>query len=350
MADKERVFSAFAAGDNDIGIDLGTLNTVIFRKDKGIVVREPSVVASDNRTDEVLAVGREARDMAGKTPETITLIDAVKSGAVADCSVAAALIKVLLRKAMGSFNVVKPKAVFAVPSGITDVERKAVEDSAKQAGIISVRLLEAPMAAAIGAGLPVGAAKGSMVVTMGAGITEAAVISLGDIVASASVRFGSRDIDDAIRSYIRRTYGLIIGVQTAEEIKMKIGSAAPSEDTYNLFMEVRGRSASEGLPKSYTVQADEIRSVIASSLTQVTEVIVKCLEDLPGELAADILDGGITLTGAPAQLRGIESFLGDETGIKVQVAERPADCVAEGLGKSLELVFDGREARKHSKK
>ena len=350
MADKERVFSAFAAGDNDIGIDLGTLNTVIFRKDKGIVVREPSVVASDNRTDEVLAVGREARDMAGKTPETITLIDAVKSGAVADCSVAAALIKVLLRKAMGSFNVVKPKAVFAVPSGITDVERKAVEDSAKQAGIISVRLLEAPMAAAIGAGLPVGAAKGSMVVTMGAGITEAAVISLGDIVASASVRFGSRDIDEAIRSYIRRTYGLIIGVQTAEEIKMKIGSAAPSEDTYNLFMEVRGRSASEGLPKSYTVQADEIRSVIASSLTQVTEVIVKCLEDLPGELAADILDGGITLTGAPAQLRGIERFLGDETGIKVQVAERPADCVAEGLGKSLELVFDGREARKHSKK
>ena len=334
MADKERVFSAFAAGDNDIGIDLGTLNTVIFRKDKGVVVREPSVVAADNRTDEVLAVGREARDMAGKTPESITLIEAIKSGSVADCSVAAALIKVLLRKAMGGFNVVKPKAVFAVPSGITDVERKAVEDSAKQAGILYVRLLETPMAAAIGAGLPVGAARGSMVITMGAGITEAAVISLGDIVASASARFGSQNVDEAIRSYIRRTYGLIIGIQTAEEIKLKIGSAAPSEDSYNLLMEVRGRSASEGLPKSYTVQADEIREVITSSLSQVTEVIVRCLEDLPGELAADILENGITLTDAPAQVRGIAAFLSDEPGLKAQAEERPAVCTAEGPGHS----------------
>lgn len=350
MADKERVFSAFAAGDNDIGIDLGTTNTVIFRKDKGVVVREPSVVAADNRTDEVLAVGREAKDMSGKTPETITLLSAVSAGAVADCSVAAALIKVLVRKAMGNFNVVKPKAVFAVPSGITDVERKAVEDSAKQAGIFSVRLLETPMAAAIGAGIPVGAAKGSMVVTMGAGITEAAVIALGDIVASASFRFGSADIDESIRSYIRRTYGLIIGIQTAEEIKLRIGSAAPIEDSYNLFMEVRGRSASEGLPKSYTVQADEIRGVITACLGRLTQVIVKCLEDLPGELAADILERGITLTGAAAQLRGIDSFLSEETGIRVQVAERPGDCVAEGLGKSLELIFDGRESRKNGKK
>ena len=350
MADKEKVLSAFSTGDNDIGIDLGTLNTVIFRKDKGIVVREPSVVAADNRTDEVLAVGREARDMAGKTPESITLIDAMKSGAVAECSIATALIKVLLRKAMGNFNVIKPKVVFAVPSGITDVERKAVEDSAKQAGIFSVRLLETPMAAAIGAGLPVGASKGSMVITMGAGVTEAAVIALGDIVASASARFGSQDIDEAIRSYIRRTYGLVIGIQTAEEIKMKIGSAAPSEDSYNLFLEVRGRSAAEGLPKSYTVQADEIRSVIASCLTKLTELIIKCLEDLPGELASDILEGGITLTGAPAQLRGLDRFIAEETGIKAQVAERPADCVAEGLGKSLELIFDGREVRKHHKK
>lgn len=346
MANSESVLSVLSAGENDIGIDLGTANTVIYQKNKGIVLREPSFVAVDTRTDEVVAAGKEAKDMQGKTPDTISLSTPMCSGAVGDAGVCVAMLKYFLRKVLGSFNVKKPRVVIGVPSGITDVERKAVEDSAKQAGIFSVYLIELPMAAAVGAGLHVGSPKGSMVINFGAGITEAAVVALGDTVSSSTARYGSYDIDDAIRAYIRKKYGLIIGQQTAEEIKHKVGSAYPTEDTYNLFMEVHGRSAAEGLPKSYTIHADEIRSVILSSLDRIVETMARCLEMTPPELVADIMGSTVVLAGGAAQLRGLDRYLAEQTGLKFIVAERPFECAASGIGKTLDLVISGREMRR----
>lgn len=346
MAKTENGFSVFSVISKDIGIDLGTANTVIYMRDKGIILREPSAVAIDVRTDEVIAAGKEAKEMLGKTHENIEVILPMEKGVVANYGACAAMVKYYLQKAAmaGAFS--KPRVVVAVPSGITDVERRAVEDAVKQSGAGSVNLMEAPLASAIGVGLPVGVPRGVMVLSFGAGITECGVIALGDIVASATARYGSGDLDRAVSRYIKMKYGLNIGPATAEEVKLKIGSVFPSDDSYNTFMEVRGRSTLEGLPKSITVHADEIREVFYSEVSAVVKVIMDVMAETPPELAADIIESGIVATGGGSQLKGLDKFIEQETGLKVSQAERPVDCTAEGVGKSLDLVFSGRDIRK----
>lgn len=349
MANNEKVLSMGSSSDvRDIGIDLGTANIVICQKGRGVILREPSLAAVDLRTNEIVAAGKEAKEMLGKTPENISVVSPMASGAVAQVSVCAAMLKYFINKTR--MGIKKPRTVIGVPAGITDVERKAVEDAARQAGLVSVYLVELPMASAVGAGIPVGQAKGSLVINLGMGITEAAVVALGDTVASSTMRFGSQDIDRDIKYYIRRKYGLIIGDNTAEEIKIKIGSVYRTDDTYDQFMEVRGRSAAEGIPKSYTVGADEIREVIVGSVGRICELLTRCLEITPPELVADIMTKGIILTGGGAQLRGLDKYMTEVTGINTVVTERPLECSADGIGRILDVVINSREKRRNSVK
>ncbi len=321
----------------DIGIDLGTANTLVFMRGKGIVMREPSVVAVDIRTDEVLAVGKQAKEMLGRTPGSIVAERPLKDGVIADFDVTAAMLKYFIRKAVKSSGFNRPRVVICIPSGVTEVERRAVEDAARQAGSNNVDLIEEPMAAAIGSGLPVGEPIGSMVVDIGGGTSEVAVISLGDIVTAVSVRMAGDKFDEAIVAYAKRKYNLLIGERTAEEIKVKIGSAFPTEDTINEFAEIKGRNLIDGLPKNVTIHADEVREALSDSVMTVVGAIKDTLENTPPELAADIIDRGIMLTGGGALLRGFDRLVSQETGIPVVIAERPLDCVVEGTGKSLEV-------------
>ena len=310
------LFSMFTMFSKDIGIDLGTANTLVFMRGKGIVMREPSVVAVDVRTDEVLAVGKQAKEMLGRTPGSIVAVRPLKDGVIADFDVTAAMLKYFIKKALKSNTLNRPRIVVCIPSGVTEVERRAVEDAARQAGSNNVDLIEEPMAAAIGAGLPVGEPTGCMVVDIGGGTSEVAVISLGDIVTSVSVRMAGDKFDEAIVSYVKKKYNLLIGERTAEEIKIRIGSAFPTEETINAF---------------------EVREALADSVMIVVDAIKDTLEKTPPELAADIIDRGIMLTGGGALLRGLDKLVAQETGIPVHVAERPLDCVVEGTGKSLEV-------------
>ena len=319
--------SMFSMFSKDIGIDLGTANTLVFMRGKGIVMREPSVVAVDARTDEVLAVGKQAKEMLGRTPGSIVAVRPLKDGVIADFDVTAAMLKYFIKKALKSGTLNRPRIVVCIPSGVTEVERRAVEDAARQAGSNNVDLIEEPMAAAIGAGLPVGEPTGSMV----------AVISLGDIVTAVSVRMAGDKFDEAIVTYVKKKYNLLIGERTAEEIKMRIGSAFPTEETINAFVEIKGRNLVDGLPKNVTIHADEVRDALADSVMIVVDAIKDTLEKTPPELAADIIDRGIMLTGGGALLRGLDKLVAQETGIPVHVAERPLDCVVEGTGKSLEV-------------
>ena len=327
------LFSMFTMFSKDIGIDLGTANTLVFMRGKGIVMREPSVVAVDVRTDEVLAVGKQAKEMLGRTPGSIVAVRPLKDGVIADFDVTAAMLKYFIKKALKSNTLNRPRIVVCIPSGVTEVERRAVEDAARQAGSNNVDLIEEPMAAAIGAGLPVGEPTGCMVVDIGGGTSEVAVISLGDIVTSVSVRMAGDKFDEAIVSYVKKKYNLLIGERTAEEIKIRIGSAFPTEETINAFVEIKGRNLVDGLPKNVTIHADEVREALADSV----DAIKDTLEKTPPELAADIIDRGIMLTGGGALLRGLDKLVAQETGIPVHVAERPLDCVVEGTGKSLEV-------------
>ncbi len=331
------LFSMFSMFSKDIGIDLGTANTLVFMRGKGIVMREPSVVAVDMRTDEVLAVGKQAKEMLGRTPGSIVAVRPLKDGVIADFDVTAAMLKYFIRKAVKSGGFSRPRVVICIPSGVTEVERRAVEDAARQAGSNNVDLIEEPMAAAIGSGLPVGEPIGSMVVDIGGGTSEVAVISLGDIVTAVSVRMAGDKFDEAIVSYAKRKYNLLIGERTAEEIKVKIGSAFPTEETINGFAEIKGRNLIDGLPKNVTIHADEVREALSDSVMTVVGAIKDTLENTPPELAADIIDKGIMLTGGGALLRGFDKLVSQETGIPVLVAERPLDCVVEGTGKSLEV-------------
>ena len=326
----------------DIGIDLGTANTLVFMKGKGIVMREPSVVAVDVRSDTVLAVGSAAKEMIGRTPGSIVAVRPLKDGVIADFDITATMLKHFIRKVVRSTMFSKPHIVVCIPSGVTEVERRAVEDAARQAGASQVDLIEEPMAAAIGAGLPVADPTGSMVVDIGGGTSEVAVISLGDIVTSVSVRMAGDKFDEAIVTYVKKKYNLLIGERTAEEIKMKIGSAFPTEDTINSFVEIKGRNLIDGLPKNVTIHADEVRDALMDSVMVVVEAIKDTLEQTPPELAADIIDRGIMLTGGGALLRGLDKLVSQETGIPVHVAERPLDCVVEGTGKSLEVELPKR--------
>ncbi len=320
----------------DIGMDLGTANTLVFMKGKGIILREPSVVAVNTHKDEVLYVGQEAKEVIGKTPGSIVAMRPLKDGVIADFDITANMMQRFIKKVCGSSIFSHPNIIICIPSGVTDVERRAVREAAVAAGGRRVSIIEEPMAAAIGAGLPVAEATGSMVVDIGGGTSEVAVISLGGIVTARSVRIGGDSFDSAIIQYIKRKYNLLIGERTAEQIKIEIGSAYPFENEEP--REIKGRNLVDGLPKSITIEPYEIREALADSISQVLDAIKTTLERTPPELAADIIDHGITLTGGGALLRGLDALVSKETGINVHIAENPLDCVAVGTGRVLEDI------------
>ncbi len=318
----------------DIGIDLGTANTIVYRGGKGIVLREPSVVAIDTVANRVVAVGQEAKEMIGRTPDSIRAVRPLKEGVIADFESGSAMLRFFLRKAMGKNNFTKKRILICIPFGVTDVEHRAVENAAYETGAKDVRIIEEPLAAAIGAGLPVGEPTGSMVVDIGGGTSEVAVISLGGIVSSRSVRVAGDAFDAAIVAYVKKHFNLLIGDRTAEEIKFEIGSAYPYNEEGE--MSVRGRDLITGLPQNVSISAAHIREALAESVQVVIDAIKQTLEDTPPELSADIIDHGITLTGGGANLRGLDTLISKVTGMPVYIAENPLDCVALGTGKSLE--------------
>jgi rod shape-determining protein MreB and related proteins len=323
----------------DIGIDLGTANTLVYVKDHGIVLREPSVVAVKVGTNEVVAVGDEAKRMLGRTPGGITAIRPLRDGVIADFRVTEAMLRHFISKVHNNRRVVRgPRVVIAVPSGITEVEKRAVKESAEAAGAREVHLMEEPMAAAIGVGLPVHEAAGSMIVDIGGGTTEVAIISLSGIVYSRSVRVAGDELDESIINYMKRAYNLMIGERTAEEIKLRIGSAFPlgKENT----MEVKGRDMVAGLPKTITITSQEVREAMLEPLNTIIDAVRTTLERCPPELSADLVDRGIMLAGGGALLRGLDKLLQEETALPVHVAEDPLSAVAEGTGRVLsELEF-----------
>lgn len=326
----------FSIRSNDIGIDLGTANTLVNVKDQGIVLREPSVVAINSGTNEVLAVGDDAKRMLGRTPGNIVAIRPLKDGVIADFEVTEAMLRHFIRKVNNNRRRSNPRIVIAVPSGITEVERRAVRESAEQAGAREVYLIEEPMAAAIGVGLPVQDAAGNMVVDIGGGTTEVAIISLSGIVYSRSVRTAGDELDESIIQYMKRAYNLMIGERTAEEIKIRLGSAAPMAKETS--MEVKGRDLVAGLPKTITITSQEIREAMADPLNTIVDAVRTTLERCPPELAADLVDRGIVLAGGGALLRGLDKLLREETGLPVHVAEDPLSAVAEGTGKALSEI------------
>ncbi|MBQ7597142.1 MAG: rod shape-determining protein [Clostridia bacterium] len=320
----------------DIAIDLGTANTLVFVKGKGIVMREPSVAAISvsSKPAKVVAVGNQAKEMIGRTPGSITAMRPLRDGVIADFDITAEMLRKFIQKAMGTSLFAKARVVICIPSGVTEVERRNVHDVALEAGAKYVSLIEEPMAAAIGAGLPVSEAIGSMVVDIGGGTAEVAVIALGDIVTSRSVRVAGDTLDAAIVQYVKKKYNLLVGERTAEEIKIKIGSAVPYEGEGK--MEVKGRNLLDGLPKSVTLTSEEVREALDDSIRQILDAIKATLEKTPPELSADIIDHGITLTGGGALLRGLDKRIREETGMPVIVADAPLDCVADGAGIYLE--------------
>lgn len=328
----------------DIGIDLGTANTLVYIKGKGIVVREPSVVAIDKYEGKVIAVGNEANEMIGRTPEGKVAVRPMKDGVIADFDITQAMIRQFIKEANVS-GVFKPRVIVCIPSGITEVERRAVEEAVIHAGAKDVVLIEEPMAAAIGAGLPVDDATGSMVVDIGGGTTEVAVISLGGIVASRSIRIAGDALDSAIANYIKKEHGINIGDKMAEEIKMAIASAY--ESSKEASFEVRGRDVSTGLPKTANITESEIRTAISENISEMIEAIKYTLENTPPELAADIMERGIMLTGGGALIKGLDKLITEMTKIPTHVAEYPLDCVAVGTGKSLDRIKELIAANKN---
>jgi rod shape-determining protein MreB len=318
----------------DIGIDLGTANTLVYVKGQGVVLCEPSVVAIDRATHHVLAVGEEAKRMLGRTPGNITAIRPMKDGVIADFDITEAMLRYFIRKVHRKNRLVSPRVVIAVPSGITEVEKRAVKDSAERAGARSpVYLVEEPIAAAIGVGLPIHEPSGNMIIDIGGGTTEIAVISLSGIVFSKSIRVAGDECDEAIVSHLKKTYNLMIGERTAEEIKIKIGSAYPLEE--ETTMEVRGRDILAGLPKTITVTSEEIREALSETLTQILEAIRIALERTPPELCSDLIDRGLILAGGGALLRGLDKLISEETGLPVHVADDPLTAIALGTGRYL---------------
>ena len=321
----------------DIGIDLGTANTRVYLKNKGIVMREPSVVAVDVESGKVLSVGFSAKEMIGRTPGSIVAIKPLKSGVIADFKNTEAMLRELLRKSGAGGILSSAKVFVSVPSGATEVEKRAVYDVLKGAGARKIVLIEKALATAIGAKLPINEARGTMVVDVGAGTTEISVAALGDVVSSCSVKVAGDSFDEAISSYVLRNCNLIIGERTAEEIKINIGSAFPYEGEST--MKVTGRNASDGLPRSIEVSSEEIRKSLAGPLSKILEAIKTTLEKAPTELACDIIEQGIVLTGSSATLRGLDRAIAKQTKMPVTIAKNPADCVAEGIGSCLSGKF-----------
>jgi rod shape-determining protein MreB len=322
-------------GGRDMAVDLGTANTLVYVRGRGIVLSEPSVVAIDHASGEVHAVGVEAKRMLGRTPGTISAIRPLKDGVIADFDVTEQMLRHFIQK-VHQHRFAHPRVVVCVPSGVTGVEKRAVEEATRNAGARDAFLIEEPMAAAIGAGLPVSEPTGNMIVDVGGGTTEVAVISLGGIVVSVSLRVGGDEMDEAIISHTKREYKLLIGNQTAEEIKLEIGSAFRMKD--EVQAEVRGRDMLTGLPKTVIISSEEIRHALEEPVTQIVDAIKTTLDKTPPELAADIMDRGIVLAGGGALLAGLDDRLRHETHMPVQLAESPLTCVAVGSGRSLELL------------
>lgn len=321
---------AFGIFSNDIGIDLGTANTLVFVRDKGIVLREPSVVAINNETREVVAVGSDAKKMLGRTPINITAMRPMKDGVIADFEITEAMLRYFIQKVNNKMRFVPPRVVVAVPSGITEVERRAVKESAIHAGAREVQLLQEPVAAAIGVGLPIDEPTANMIVDIGGGTTEVAIISLSGVVYSKSIRVGGDELDTSIINYMKRAYNLMIGERTAEEIKLRIGSAAPLDQ--ELTMEVKGRDSVAGLPKTLHISSQEIREAIGDTVNSIAEIMRNALERCPPELSADLVDRGFVLAGGGAMIRNLDRLLSDTTGLPVFVADDPLSAVANGTG------------------
>ena len=330
------MFGFFNKFSHDMGIDLGTANTLVHVKGKGIIIREPSVVAVDKANNEVLAIGAEAKQMIGRTPGHIIAIRPMKDGVIADFDITKSMLKFFIKKAIGKNSLVRPRIVVGVPSGVTEVEKRAVIDATVQAGAREAYLIEEPMAAAIGAGLPVQEATGSMVVDIGGGTCEVAVISLGGIVVSKSIRTGGDAMDDAIVRYIRKTFSLLIGERTAEEVKINIGTAMPLENPEE--MDIRGRDLVSGLPKNITINSNQVCEALNEPVTNILDAVRNTLERTPPELAADIMDRGVVMTGGSSLLRNLDRIMSRDTGMPVYVSDDALSCVALGTGLAVENV------------
>jgi rod shape-determining protein MreB len=315
---------------NDIGIDLGTANTLVYLKDRGIVLREPSVVALDSNSRKVRAVGADAKRMLGRTPGNITAIRPMKDGVIADFDVTEAMLRYFIKKVNSNSFGVSPRVVIAIPSGITEVEKRAVQDSATHAGARDVHMIQEPMAAAIGVGLPIHEPAANMIVDIGGGTTEIAIISLAGVVFSKSIRVAGDEIDGAIVNYMKRAYNLLIGERTAEEIKLRVGSAYPWDE--EITMEVKGRDSVAGLPKTIHITSQEIREALSDTMAAIVDAVRSALERCPPELSADLVDRGFVLAGGGALIRGIDRLLSEKTGLPVVVADDPLSAVANGTG------------------
>ena len=318
----------------DMAVDLGTANTLVYVRGRGIVLNEPSVVAINSNTGGILAVGAEAKKMIGRTPGNIVAIRPLKDGVIADFDTTERMLRYFIQKVHRRRHLAKPRIVVCVPSGITGVEQRAVKDAGYAAGARKVYIIEEPMAAAIGAGLPVHEPTGNMVVDIGGGTTEVAVISLGGIVTAQSIRVGGDELDNAIIQYVKKEYSLMLGERTAEEIKMAIGSAFPLQAEPHA--EIRGRDLVSGLPKTIVVSADEVRKAIEEPVNQIVDAVKTTLDKCPPELSGDVMDRGIVITGGGALLRGLDERLRHETGMPIHVTDRPLDSVALGAGKCVE--------------
>ena len=331
----ERLFGYFAT---DLAVDLGTSNTLIFVRGKGVVLNEPSVVAvtRTNSGNRVVAVGRQAKDMLGRTPGNITAIKPIHEGVIAEFEATSEMLRYFIRKAVGRGALVRPRVIVAVPVGITEVEKRAVRESAETANAREVFLIEEPMAAAIGAGLPITEPAGSMIVDIGGGTTEAAVISLGGIVFSRSLRVGGERMDEALVSYVKRKHSILIGDRTAEQLKIQVGSAAALPEV--LTVEVKGRDLVAGVPRTVEVTSEEVREALMEPITMIVDCVRTALERTPPELASDIVDRGIWLTGGGALLKNMDSLLAQETGLPIHIAENPMETVAMGGGKALDEI------------
>jgi len=330
------MFSLFGWLSNDLAIDLGTANTLVFVKGKGIVLSEPSIVAILKGSNKVLAVGKEAKEMLGRTPGNIIAIKPLKDGVIADFEMTEKMLRYFIKKVHNRKHLLRPRIIICVPSGITPVEKKAVTDSAYQAGATEVHLMEEPMAASIGAGLPVEEPSGNMIVDIGGGTTEVAVISLAGVVYSRSIRIGGNEMDEAIVQYIKRRHNLVIGERTAERLKIKLGSAAPLDEPETL--EIKGRGLVEGLPKSIMVSDTEILEALEETVSAIVEAVRIALERTPPELSADIVDKGIILAGGGSLIRKLDIRLREETGLPVTLAEDPLSCVVLGAGEVLKKI------------
>lgn len=325
----------------DIGIDLGTASILVYVKGKGVVLKEPSVVAFDRDTNKIKAIGEEARQMLGRTPGNIVAVRPLRQGVISDYTVTEKMMRYFIRKAVGKRSFRKPLISVCVPSGVTEVEKKAVEDATFQAGARDVKIIEEPIAAAIGAGIDISKPCGNMIVDIGGGTTDIAIISLGGTVVSTSIKIAGDDFDEAIVRYMRKKHNLLIGERTAEDIKIKIGTCYPLPEP--MTMDIRGRNLVTGLPKTVTVNSEETEEALRESTMQIVEAVHSVLEKTPPELAADVADRGIVLTGGGALLRGLEELLESHMGINTMTAEDPMTCVAIGTGRYVEFLSGRRE-------